>query len=98
ELAVVDDRLAVHEHADDALRLHLPARFAAGHVVHEPLLPEAEPLRVEEHDVGVIAAREEAAKRNAADHGGEERDATDALLERVVLAIEHPRAQEVRRP
>src|SRR5207253_4447280 len=34
---VLDDRLAVHEHAHDPLGQHLPALLAARHVAHEPL-------------------------------------------------------------
>src|SRR5207237_987656 len=75
-----------------------PAPRAAPHVAHE-LLPAARgPCGVEDEDVGVVAAGEEAARLEARHHRGEMRDAPDAVLERYELPVEHPRAEVVRRP
>src|SRR5262249_19566441 len=98
ELAVLHDHLSVHHDAHDAFRLHLPALLASRQVGDELLLPEPDARRIEHEDVGVVAACQQPAQRDAADHRGQVRDASDAFLEAHVLAIEQPRAQEVRRP
>src|SRR5260221_3630138 len=80
ERSIIDDGLAVHQHAHDALGPDLPARLAAGHVAHQLLLAEADPGRVEQHDIGMVAAREEPAVLDAADHRRQVRDVSDPPL------------------
>src|SRR5262245_29693199 len=72
ELAALDAHLAVDHDAHDTLRLHLPAVLAARHVGDELLLAEPDAARIEHHDVGVVAARQQPAQRAPAHHSGQD--------------------------
>jgi hypothetical protein len=63
ELAVLDDRLAVDEHAHDPFRTDLPALLAAREIGREVFLAELQARGIEQHDVGMVAACEQPAQR-----------------------------------
>jgi hypothetical protein len=76
--------LAVDEHARRCPPLAPCQRvLAPRHVVlTNVLLTKADAARIEQHDVGVVAAGDQAAVLDAADHRRQMRDAADSFLER----------------
>src|SRR5262245_14256378 len=88
ELPLLHDGFAVHQDADDALGQDLPAFLAAGQVAHELLLAERDARRIEEHEIGVVAASDQAPALQTGHHGREVRDPQHDLLEREELLLQ----------
>src|SRR4051794_22895260 len=98
ELAVEDDGLAVDDGRLHAFAPRLEAAHAAGQVVYELLLPRADQLGIEDHDVGPPAWLQRAAVGETEQRGRQFGDLVDALFERPHLALVHPAPEEVRAP
>src|SRR5262249_37445479 len=98
EPSLLDDRLAVHQHADDALGQDLPALLVAWQVAYELLLAERDARRIEEHEVRVVAASDQAPALQTGHHGRQVGDLAHAFLEREELPLEQPGAEVVGRP
>src|SRR4051794_29414441 len=98
ELAVDDDGLAVDDGGLHALAPRLEAAHPAGQVVDELLLPRADGVRVEDHDVGPPALLDGAPVGETEQGGGPLGDLADALLQGPPLAVAPPAPEEVRAP